>query len=61
MLADADAAARRAIGAPFAVKANAGAAARRAFGALLAVQTLLVNAPLDWVRRRGFRRCCRSC
>ena len=42
------------------VLAYARATASRAFGALLVVLTLLVDAPLDWMRCRGIRRC-RSC
>ena len=40
---------------------EAGAAARLALVAPLAVRALLVDAPPDWVRRRGVGRCCRSC
>ena len=50
-----------ALAALFAVEADAGAAARRAMVALLAVRTLLVDAPLDWMRRRGIMRCYGSC
>ena len=49
-----------AIGALLVVLAYARATASREFGALLVVLTLLVDAPLDWMRRRGIRRC-RSC
>ena len=60
MLTEAGAATGLALFALLAVKADAGAAARRALGALLAVLTLLPYPPLDWMRRRGIRRC-RSC
>ena len=50
-----------AIGGLLVVGAEADAAACRAFGALLAVRALLVDTPLDWMRRRGVRRRCRSC
>ena len=61
MLAEAGAAAIPAMVALRAVLAEAGAAAIPALLAPLVVWTLLVDAPLDWMRRRGVRRCCRSC
>ena len=44
-----------------AVEADAGATAAPAIIALLAVWTLFVDAPLDWMWRRGVRRCYGSC
>ena len=55
------AAARFALIAVPAVEAYAGAAARLALVAIPAMLALLLNAPLDWMRRRGIRCCCRSC
>ena len=57
----AGAAAHLATVALLAVEAYAGAAARLALVAIPAVLALLLNAPLDWMRRRGIRCCCRSC
>ena len=56
----AGAAAHLALVALLAVEAYAGTAARLALVAIPAVLALLLNAPLDWMRRRGIRRC-RSC
>ena len=60
VLAKAGAAAFLALRATLVVLAVAGAAAFPALLARLVVRTLLPNPPLDWMRRRGFRRC-RSC
>ena len=60
VLAEAGAIARLATVALRAVLAEAGAAAIPALLAPLAVLALLPNPPLDWMRRRGVRRC-RSC
>ncbi len=62
VLAEVGAAAIPAIGAPRAVHAEAGAAAIPALAASpIAVRTLLVDAPLDWMRRRGVMRCYGGC
>ena len=61
VLADASTAACCAFGASLVVLTDAGIAACCAIGASLVVRTLLPNAPLYWMRCRGFRRCCRSC
>ncbi len=61
MLAEAGTATRLTLVAPRAVLAEAGAAAIPALVALPFMRTLLPNPPLDWMRRRGVRRCCRSC
>ena len=58
--AEAATAARHTSVAPLPMEAEAAAAASYASAALLAVRTLLLNAPLDWMRRRGVRRC-RNC
>ena len=57
MLAEAGAAAILALDAPRAVLADAGATACLAPVGLLAMWALLSNAPLDWMRRWGVRRC----
>ena len=61
MLTDAGTTACRALGAPLAVFADVDAAACLAPVGMLAMWALLNDAPLDWMRRWGFRRCCRSC
>ena len=61
VLAEAGTATGPATSAPHAVLADAGATAYLAPVGLLAMWTLLKDAPLDWMRRGGFRRCCRSC
>ena len=60
MLAVAGAATLLAVGASRSVLAVAGAATLLAPLALLVMLALLDDAPLDWMRRRGIRRC-RSC
>ena len=44
-----------------AMLADAGTTALGTIVASLVVRTLLPDAPLDWVRRRGIKCCCRSC
>ena len=44
-----------------AVLADAGTTALDTMVALRVVRTLLPDAPLDWMRRKGIRCCCRSC
>ena len=61
VLAVADAATFPAILAPLVVLADADAAAFPATVAPLVVLALLVDAPLDWMRRRGIMRCYGSC
>ena len=61
MLAVAGAATLLAVGASRSVLAVAGAATLLAPLALLVMLALLDDAPLDWMRRWGFRRGCRSC
>ena len=61
MLAVPGAATFPAILAQLVMLAEAGAAAIPASGTTCAVRTFLVDAPLDWMRRRGIRRrrsCC---
>ena len=60
MLTDAGAFTIPAVGASRSVLAVAGAATLLAPLALLVMLALLDDAPLDWMRRWGFRRC-RSC
>ena len=55
VLAELGAAAGPALCALLVVLADAATAARRASGAPLVVRALLVDAPPDWVRRRGGR------
>ncbi len=58
VLADAGTTARPATVALLAMLTDAGAATYLALGALLAMWALLKDAASDWMRCRGFRRCC---